>query len=254
MSRGDPAARAVEPMVVDIECEGATHRISWRRSRLQAIDHDEDAERALTAFGGRAPHCLAVVRSWDRENVDLVAMLGGEGDYNPRREGLRNALTARSRAFAPGVAPADRVSALWDLPVRLRHRLVLHRAVEAGAPDDVVDLLVRLEDGRARLDRNAFRRLSAALGARPRPQNDEEAVLGRFFDGHRLTEIPAKWSVRRVVLARLAAEFAAGRDYSQADVKRILGSFHADHATLRRYLVDEGFLERSEGIYRVAAD
>jgi hypothetical protein len=51
------------------------------------------------------------------------------------------------------------------------------------------------------------------------------------------------------VLQRLALEFEPGVRYPEAEVDRILGRFHDDHATLRQALVDEGLLDRAHGTY-----
>ena len=77
----------------------------------------------------------------------------------------------------------------------------------------------------------------------------EQAVLGRFFTGERLTEIPSQRSKRLVVLERLALEFDPGVHYAEAEVNAMLGRYHPDYAALRRYLVDEGFLDREAGEY-----
>ncbi|MFA9430570.1 DUF2087 domain-containing protein [Egicoccus sp. AB-alg2] len=77
----------------------------------------------------------------------------------------------------------------------------------------------------------------------------EAEVLGRFFVGERLTEIPASRGKRLVVLERLALEFEPGRRYTEPEVNEILGRFNPDHASLRRYLVDEGLLDRDRGEY-----
>jgi hypothetical protein len=78
---------------------------------------------------------------------------------------------------------------------------------------------------------------------------DEQAVNRAFFKGERLVAIPAKRSKRLVVLDRLAQMFEPGRHYSEAQVNEMLGSVHPDFAALRRYLVDEGFLDREFGWY-----
>lgn len=78
---------------------------------------------------------------------------------------------------------------------------------------------------------------------------DEQAVLGRFFRGGRLTEIPAQLTKRRVVLERLALDFEPGVHYPEAEVNALLGAYHDDYAALRRYLIDEGLLDRSGGEY-----
>ena len=54
---------------------------------------------------------------------------------------------------------------------------------------------------------------------------------------------------RLVILDLLAQEFEPGRRYSEPMVNLMLGKWHADTAALRRYLVDEGFLDREAGEY-----
>ncbi|HVM00386.1 MAG TPA: DUF2087 domain-containing protein [Egibacteraceae bacterium] len=78
---------------------------------------------------------------------------------------------------------------------------------------------------------------------------EEQAVLARFFSGARLTEIPAARGKRRVVLERIALEFEPGRRYAERDVNALLERYHGDYAALRRYLVDEGFLDRARDEY-----
>ena len=97
----------------------------------------------------------------------------------------------------------------------------------------------------------------AAAAARPSPDPEDvtgmpaEAakVLRTFVRDGRLTRIPTTRSKRLVVLDRLAQEFEPGRRYPERTVNVILGRWHADTASLRRYLVDEGFLTREAGEY-----
>jgi hypothetical protein len=72
----------------------------------------------------------------------------------------------------------------------------------------------------------------------------ERAILRRFFSGRTLTEIPASRAKRQVLLQRLALEFDVGRRYTEREVNDILFAFHPDWSTLRRHLIDEGFLDR----------
>jgi hypothetical protein len=85
-----------------------------------------------------------------------------------------------------------------------------------------------------------------ALGA---ANEDEEAVLRAFFRDGRLIEVPTKASKRRIVLERIATEFDPGVRYDEREVNAIVGAFFNDHASLRRYLVDEGLLDREAGVY-----
>lgn len=74
--------------------------------------------------------------------------------------------------------------------------------------------------------------------------DDERVVLERFFSGRTLREFPAQRSKQVVILQRLALEFDVGRHYTESEVNEILFPFFADWSTLRRHLVDEGFLDR----------
>jgi hypothetical protein len=78
---------------------------------------------------------------------------------------------------------------------------------------------------------------------------DEETVLRAFFRDGRLTEIPAKAGKRRIVLERVSIEFEVGVRYDEKEVNVIVGRFFNDYASLRRHLVDEGFLVREHGVY-----
>ena len=53
----------------------------------------------------------------------------------------------------------------------------------------------------------------------------------------------------RPTFGRLAQEFEPGLRYQEVDVNFTLQLFNPDYTALRRYLVDEGFLTRSEGVY-----
>ncbi|WP_406829612.1 DUF2087 domain-containing protein [Pedococcus sp. KACC 23699] len=77
-----------------------------------------------------------------------------------------------------------------------------------------------------------------------------DAVLRAFVreDGS-LVSIPTKITKRLVVLDLIAQEFAVGEVYEETDVNARLRPFHADVAALRRYLVEEGFMDRRDGRY-----
>jgi hypothetical protein len=84
-----------------------------------------------------------------------------------------------------------------------------------------------------------------ALGA----SADDAKVLRPFFDDGRLTGVPSPRSKRLVLLNFLAGRFEPGKVYPERDVNALLREFFDDVATLRRYLVDEEFLERRGGFY-----
>jgi hypothetical protein len=98
-------------------------------------------------------------------------------------------------------------------------------------------------------------KIAAQAVARSRPADDIDGpagnarVLRGFIKDGRLTAIPAVRSKRLIVLDYLAQDFEPGRRYRESEVNEKLARYHVDVATLRRYLVDDGFLMRDGGEY-----
>ncbi|MGI9614918.1 MAG: DUF2087 domain-containing protein [Acidimicrobiales bacterium] len=74
-------------------------------------------------------------------------------------------------------------------------------------------------------------------------------VVERSIVGGKLVHLPRKRAKRLLVLDHLAQRFDPGTHYSEREVNQVLRAFDDDVATLRRYLVDEGFLDRAGGEY-----
>ena len=121
----------------------------------------------------------------------------------------------------------------------------LNRLVEGG--------LVREEGDRFSFEINELREAARDAGRRrseeERQGSPEGAVLSRFLKGGRLVSMPAGRTKRLAVLNHLAQEFEPGQYYDEREVNRILKRYNDDYATLRRYLVDEGFMSRDAGKY-----
>jgi hypothetical protein len=152
-------------------------------------------------------------------------------------------------ALASGPKTAGELAEVVGVPIhRVRRHLGRLSAVGLARPAG---------DRRTyRLDPETLRRAATEIGpsreaglALGAVDEEEEAVLRNYFRGGRLRELPARQSKRLIVLTRLALEFEAGVRYPEREVNGMLRQFHDDYATLRRYLVDEGFLSREKGIY-----
>lgn len=77
-------------------------------------------------------------------------------------------------------------------------------------------------------------------------------TLRAFFDGDRLLSIPAQHAKRLVVLRQLAETvFERKRKYPEKELNQLIALRHPDAASLRRYLVDEGFMSRKQSVYRL---
>lgn len=80
--------------------------------------------------------------------------------------------------------------------------------------------------------------------------SDPPGQLRPFVKNRRITAIPARRAARLLLLDLVAQAFEPGRRYEEAAVNEILRTVYDDHATLRRYLVDEELLSRTpDGTY-----
>lgn len=102
------------------------------------------------------------------------------------------------------------------------------------------------------LDVAGIQKLKQTLFASQEPAatTDEERVLRAFVKDDRLEQIPAKQTKLLVILDWLVQKFDENSAYPEAEVNEIINRYHPDHATLRRLLVDFGYMTREQGIYR----
>lgn len=72
-------------------------------------------------------------------------------------------------------------------------------------------------------------------------------VHAHFPDGPdgRLDRMPKKEKHKIIVMIQVLKRLAAGRRYTNREMDEILSEASDDHVTLRRYLVDYGFLDRT---------
>ena len=78
---------------------------------------------------------------------------------------------------------------------------------------------------------------------------ERRQVLEAFVRDGRITSLPAARTKRLVLLDWVVQAFEPGVRYAERDVNELLAARHADTAMLRRYLVDEGLLDRAGGEY-----
>lgn len=135
-------------------------------------------------------------------------------------------------------------------PPTISHHM--RRLVAARLVDVVPDAQSRIYSLRS----DAIREISGSVlsDRAAQPASEEDAVLRAFFDGPRLRQIPAARKKRVIVLRRLLERFDPDRSYPESEVNELLREAHDDVATLRRELVDYGFMARDRGIYRLATE
>ncbi|MEU4531967.1 DUF2087 domain-containing protein [Micromonospora ureilytica] len=155
----------------------------------------------------------------------------------------------RRRIFAAivlGATSASEVAARAGLPARVVLTGV-RRLTDAG--------LVTGADGALAADDASLR--ATARDSHPADDADPAAdpVLRTFLRAGVLVSLPAQPSRRRVLLAHIAEQsFEPGTRYPERAVDDALKPWCAaggsDHATLRRYLIDEQLLTREHGVYQ----
>ncbi|MGI9528749.1 MAG: GNAT family N-acetyltransferase [Acidimicrobiia bacterium] len=126
----------------------------------------------------------------------------------------------------------------------------------AGAVGDLRALGLLDDDGMLQVD--VLRIVARELPRDKQPEGGpvegpwtphEAETLGKFFDGDRLVTMPSSASKRRLVVEKFAQEFEPGRRYPERDVNFKIQLMYHDYAAVRRYMVEEGFMDRADGAY-----
>jgi predicted transcriptional regulator len=77
--------------------------------------------------------------------------------------------------------------------------------------------------------------------------SDDKKVLHDYTLNGRLVRLPTKDKKWQPILRWLATKFQPETTYTEKQVNAILLEVHPDYATLRRYLVEFGFMRRERG-------
>ena len=76
-----------------------------------------------------------------------------------------------------------------------------------------------------------------------------EKVMAAFFEDGRLKALPVKRRKLLIVLESFAARFEPGRVYHEKEVNAVIMKAFDDYCTIRRDLVDYGFMARDGSGY-----
>ena len=70
-------------------------------------------------------------------------------------------------------------------------------------------------------------------------------IKAQFDDNNKLKKLPIKEKKKIIVFQQIMRSFEHFRDYNEKEVNEILKSFYSDFATIRRYLIEYGFMDRT---------
>jgi len=172
-------------------------------------------------------------------------------------------------ALANGLFDLDRLRIAALLSSRPANRMELSEAIGLPQRELLRQLglleyfgLVKLQEPAPRqpdqyspyvLDEEAFRAARQAMGKyrgrKPRPTDAREMTLETFMPGGKLYALPRKHEQLITILTEIAQKFDTERQYKEQEVNVILEEVNEDYCTLRRCLVDYGYLSRSGGVY-----
>ncbi len=84
-------------------------------------------------------------------------------------------------------------------------------------------------------------------------EEENEDILSDYFEGGtegRLREFPKKEKRKVAILRQISKRFELNRKYTEKEVNEILQRVYDDYVTLRRYLIEYGFMDRfDDGSY-----
>ncbi|QVK17448.1 DUF2087 domain-containing protein [Mycoplasmatota bacterium] len=75
-------------------------------------------------------------------------------------------------------------------------------------------------------------------------ESERESYLKTYFKNHKLISFPTKQKRIIIVLQHIISYFEHKRRYSEKEVNDILKEIYHDYVTIRRYLIEYGFLGR----------
>jgi hypothetical protein len=76
--------------------------------------------------------------------------------------------------------------------------------------------------------------------------NEKENIIKIYMDDKgSLKSYPSKEKNKIIVLEQIAKNFSIGKIYSEKEINRVLKRIYEDYATIRRALIEYGFIERT---------
>ncbi|MCZ0703871.1 DNA-binding CsgD family transcriptional regulator [Natronobacillus azotifigens] len=78
-------------------------------------------------------------------------------------------------------------------------------------------------------------------------QEEKDKVIKTYFnEAGRVDQFPSKEKRKIIILQEVIKKFDHSRNYQEQEVNAILQSIFDDHVTVRRYLIEYGFMDRSK--------
>ena len=99
------------------------------------------------------------------------------------------------------------------------------------------------------MSKDIFARSSLASLVPTRELSQEQRILRIWVKNGRIVDFPAQEKKMQILIHWLAGQIDPKRRWTEKEFSEWLSQFNDDFATLRRYLVESGYMARDEGIY-----
>lgn len=172
-------------------------------------------------------------------------LIDSESKYNPLTDNQRQLM----HQFAKGLADKEVAGAMGVTPSTVRHQRFQFREKAKQARMYLAIYESTLQNEAKEHAMMPIHEHAKMVDERYVVTEEERAhILQTSFlsiEPLRLRQFSPKEKKKLVVLARIAAEFQPGHSYSEREINAVLKPIFADFATLRRYLIEYGFMQRN---------
>lgn len=184
----------------------------------------------------------AVKLHMDNDHCDrLCELLESESKYLSLTENQQELF----KMFKSGLSDSQIAKALCVAPSTVRHQKFVFRErakaaklyLAAWSLAETTDNLIPVHKGAKMVDERYVI-----------TQDEREKILENVFDSLeplKLKVFSKKEKKKIVILSRIAGEFKQQQTYTEKEVNEVLKEIYEDFATLRRYLVEYGYMERT---------
>jgi len=184
----------------------------------------------------------------EKEHGDLFdSLLTVDSKYMTLTDNQKELL----RLIHTGMSDKDMAVKLGISPSTVRHQKFMFR--EKSKQAKLYLAVFELASEKRQLDKDRI--LPVHNGAKmvderyvTTEEESEKIMMAAFesFSPLKLKVFPAKEKKKIVVLRKIADQFEKEKKYAEKEVNQILKEIFEDFATLRRYLIEYGFMERTK--------
>ncbi len=99
------------------------------------------------------------------------------------------------------------------------------------------------------ISKDIFAQPNLAALVKPSELTEEERILRTWVKDGRIVDIPAQEKKKQILIRWVARQIDPARRWTEREFSDWLSQFNEDYAFLRRYLVDNHYMARENGIY-----